>query len=413
MARRTQKKETEAKLFTFKWTGTDKFNESVRGEIQAESPARARELLANQQIKVKRVSKKSGFDSFKKNAGINAADLTFFTRQMATMMQSGVPLVQAFNISEEGMEKNKMKALVKDIKDEVASGSLLSSTLKKHPKYFDSLFCQLVAVGEQSGTLDAMLDRLALYKEKTEALKAKVKKAMTYPIAVVVVAIIVTAILLIKVVPQFESLFKGFGADLPVFTQFVVNLSNMMQQWWYIVLAGIFVAGVAFKKAHTNSEKFRHRLQLASLRLPIMGPIVNNAALARIARTLCTTYASGVPLVESLDSAAGASGNVYYSKALNQVKRSVSGGQTLRSSMQVTGAFPNMVIQMVGIGEEAGSLETMLDKVAVFYEDAVDNAIDTLTSLLEPLIMSVLGVLVGGLIIAMYLPIFQLGNVVG
>ncbi|PXF31306.1 type II secretion system protein F [Pokkaliibacter plantistimulans] len=403
----------EKKQFTYSWSGIDRYNEKVKGEIVADSPQHAKQLLTEQQVKVKKVGKKLEIGNFKKNASIDSQDLTFFTRQMATMMQSGVPLVQSFDISAQGMEKTKMKNLVEEIRDEVAGGNLLSIALKNHPKYFDSLFCQLVMVGEQSGTLDHMLDRLATYKEKTEALKAKIKKALTYPTAVIVVAIIVTAILLIKVVPQFESLFKGFGADLPVFTQFVVNLSRSLQEWWWIILAIFFATGFMLKRAHQNSEQFRHKLQLLSLKIPVVGNILHQAALARFARTLCTTYASGVPLVEAMGSAAGASGNIYYEKAILQAKRSVSGGQNLRTSLSITGIFPNMVIQMIGIGEDAGSLETMLDKLATFYEAAVDNAVDSLTALLEPFIMCVLGILVGGLIIAMYLPIFKMGSVVG
>lgn len=413
VATQRRKKAVEKKQFTYSWSGIDRYNEKAKGEIVADSPQHAKQLLIEQQVKVKKVAKKLEFGNFKKNASINSQDLTFFTRQMATMMQSGVPLVQSFDISAQGMEKNKMKALVQDIRDDVAGGNLLSVALRKHPKHFDSLFCQLVMVGEQSGTIDHMLDRLASYKEKTEALKAKIKKALTYPTAVIVVAIIVTAILLIKVVPQFESLFKGFGADLPAFTQFVVNLSRALQEWWWIIIGMLFISGFLIKRAHQSSEQFRQKLQLASLRIPIIGAILHQAALARFARTLCTTYASGVPLVDALSSAAGASGNIYYERAILQTKRSVSGGQNLRNSLVMTGIFPNMVIQMIGIGEDAGSLETMLDKLAIFYETAVDNAVDSLTALLEPLIMSVLGVLVGGLIIAMYLPIFKLGAVVG
>ncbi|PPC75675.1 type II secretion system protein F [Pokkaliibacter plantistimulans] len=408
-----RKKSVEKKQFTYSWSGIDRYNEKVKGEIVADSPQNAKLLLVEQQIKVKKVAKKIELGNFKKNASINSQDLTFFTRQMATMMQSGVPLVQSFDISSQGMEKIKMKGLVDELREDVAGGNLLSVALKKHPKFFDSLFCQLVMVGEQSGTLDHMLDRLASYKEKTEALKAKIKKALTYPIAVIVVAIIVTAILLIKVVPQFESLFKGFGADLPVFTQFVVNLSRALQEWWWVVLGILMVSGFLLKRAHQNSEQFRHKLQLLSLRVPIIGGILHQAALARFSRTLCTTYASGVPLVDALNSAAGATGNIFYERAILQAKRSVSGGLNLRNSLVTTGVFPNMVIQMIGIGEDAGSLETMLDKLAIFYETAVDNAVDSLTALLEPMIMCVLGVLVGGLIIAMYLPIFQLGSVVG
>jgi len=284
--------------------------------------------------------------------------------------------------------------------------------LAKHPIHFDDLYCNLVHAGEQSGALEQMLDRIATYKEKLESLKAKIKKALTYPTAVVVVGIVVSAILLVKVVPQFESVFKGFGADLPAFTQFVIGLSEFAQEWWWVALLVVIAAGYTFKKALQRSQKLSDAVDKFVLKIPVIGQILENASVARFARTLATTFAAGVPLVDALESAAGASGNAVYRDAILQIKNGVSTGQSLKNAVAITGVFPNMTEQMIAIGEEAGSLEMMLEKIADFYEEQVDNAVDNLSSLLEPLIMVVLGVLVGGLVIAMYLPIFQLGNVV-
>ncbi|MEH6814043.1 MAG: type II secretion system F family protein, partial [Motiliproteus sp.] len=343
---------------------------------------------------------------------ITPLDIALFTRQLATMLKAGVPLIQAFEIVAGGVEKDKLKKMIFDIKNDVASGGNLANALGKHDRHFDALFCNLVEAGEQSGALETMLDRIATYKEKTEALKAKIKKAMTYPIAVIVVGIVVSAILLIKVVPQFESIFKGFGADLPAFTKFVIELSEYAQSYWFIALAIIMGLGYAFKEANHRSQGFADAVDRFSLKLPVIGEILNKAAIARFARTLSTTFAAGVPLVNALESAAGASGNVVYRTAIYQIRNGVSTGQSLRNATQMTGVFPNMAVQMVAIGEEAGSLDEMLDKVATFYEDEVDNAVDNLTALMEPFIMAILGVLVGGLVIAMYLPIFKLGEVV-
>jgi type IV pilus assembly protein PilC len=303
-----------------------------------------------------------------------------------------------------------MQQLVVDIKNEVASGGGFAAACAKHPKYFDDLFCSLIASGEQSGTLEVMLDRVATYKEKTEALKAKIKKALTYPIAVMVVAVIVTAILLIKVVPTFAVTFESFGSDLPAFTKMVVALSEWTQRNWFIVLGLTVVAGFAFKKAREKSQPFSDWVDKITLKIPIIGDIIFNSVIARFSRTLATTFGAGVPLVDALNSVSGAAGNAVYRKAIIQIRDDVTTGQTLYSSIRFTNIFPNMLLQMVSIGEESGSLDEMLDKVATHYEEAVDNAVDTLTALLEPLIMSVLGVLVGGLMIAMYLPIFMLGS---
>ena len=297
-----------------------------------------------------------------------------------------------------------------NIKNEVASGGGFANACAKHPKYFDDLFCSLIASGEQSGTLEVMLDRVATYKEKTEALKAKIKKALTYPIAVMVVAVVVTAILLIKVVPTFASTFESFGSDLPAFTKMVVSLSEWMQANWYILLGITIVAGFSFKTARQKSQAFSDWVDKMTLKLPVVGDIVFNSVIARFSRTLATTFGAGVPLVDALNSVAGAAGNAVYTKAIIQIRDDVTTGQTLYSSIKFTNLFPSMLLQMVSIGEESGSLDEMLDKVATHYEEAVDNAVDTLTALLEPFIMSVLGVLVGGLMIAMYLPIFMLGS---
>ena len=297
-----------------------------------------------------------------------------------------------------------------DIKNEVASGGGFAGACARHPKYFDELFCSLIASGEQSGTLEVMLDRVATYKEKTEALKAKIKKALTYPIAVMVVAVIVTAILLIKVVPTFATTFESFGSDLPAFTKMVVSLSEWTQRNWYIVLGAIIVAGAAFKKGREKSPRFSDWVDKMTLKIPVIGDIVFNSVIARFSRTLATTFGAGVPLVDALNSVSGAAGNAVYRKAIIQIRDDVTTGQTLYSSIKFTNIFPNMLLQMVSIGEESGSLDEMLDKVATHYEEAVDNAVDTLTALLEPFIMSILGVLVGGLMIAMYLPIFMLGS---
>lgn len=345
--------------------------------------------------------------------GIKPADISIFSRQMATMMKAGVPLVQSFEIVQEGLESPAMNKLVGQIKSEVSAGGGLALALAKHPKHFDDLFCSLVASGENSGTLEVMLDRVATYKEKTEALKAKIRKAMTYPIAVVTVAIIVTGILLVKVVPTFAQTFKGFGADLPGFTLIVLGISEFMQEWWLIVAGAITLAIWGYFQAIQRSATFRDRVDSLALKLPIVGTIVHDAVVARFSRTLATTFAAGVPLVEALDSTAGAAGNAIYARGIRQIRDDVTSGTSLYLATRSTGLFPAMLLQMTAIGEESGALDDMLGKVADQYEAQVDNAVDSLSSLMEPIIMSILGVLVGGLMIAMYLPIFMLGSVVG
>ena len=396
----------------FTWSGTDKSGRPGKGEITAISQAMARAQLRQQGIKPNNVRKKPKPLFGGKGKAIKPADIAIFTRQLATMLKAGVPLVQSFDIVEDGLEKPQMKALVVSIKNDVASGSGLAPSLAKHPRNFDELFCSLVGSGEDSGTLEVMLDRVATYKEKSEQLKAKIKKAMTYPTAVVCIALVVTGILLIKVVPVFANTFKNFGSELPAFTQFVMDISDFVIAWWFVMFGVIVGTIFAFREMKLRSVPFSEFLDRAALKTPVVGGIIHDAVIARFSRTLATTFAAGVPLVEALNSTAGAAGNSVYAKAIRRIRDDVTTGNTLYSAIKSTGLFPNMLLQMVSIGEESGALDDMLDKVATHYEEAVDNAVDSLSSLMEPLIMSVLGVLVGGLMIAMYLPIFMLGSVI-
>ena len=396
----------------FVWTGTDRNGRKSKGEVLATTAAIARVQLRKQGIATKSVKKKpKSLISFGAKK-IQPADIAIFTRQLATMMKAGVPLVQAFDIVAEGTDHEKMRELILTVRTDVSSGTGLAGALEKHPLLFDELFCSLVASGESSGTLEVMLDRVATYKEKTEALKAKIKKAMTYPIATIVVAIVVTGILLVKVVPQFAETFQSFGSDLPGFTLFVLRLSEWVQAWWFIMLLGFFVGGYVFSQAKRRSKRFADWLDSVALKLPILGSVVHDAVIARFSRTLSTTFAAGVPLVEALESTAGAAGNAIYAAAIRRIRDDVTAGTSLALSIRTTGLFPTMLLQMTAIGEESGSLDDMLGKVADHYEAAVDNAVDSLSSLIEPMIMSVLGVLIGGLMIAMYLPIFMLGSVI-
>ena len=406
------KKAKVEKVYPFKWEGKDRKGVKLSGEIQGTNQALVKAQLRKQGVLVTKIHKKSSLFGPRAKK-IKPLDIAFFTRQLATMMASGVPIVQAFEIIAEGTANPNFAKLINEIKTDVASGNTLAASLAKHPQYFDDLFCNLVESGEQSGRLESLLDRIATYKEKTEALKSKIKKAMTYPIAVVVVAVIVTAILLLKVVPQFESVFAGFGADLPAFTLMVIGLSKWLQSWWFIILVGLIALGWGYTQVRRRSKPFRDAQDRTLLKAPIVGQIIYEAAVARYARTLSTTFAAGVPLVQALDSVAGAAGNVVFYDAVMKIKQDVSAGTQLNFAMRSTNVFPTLAVQMAGIGEESGNLDGMLDKVATFYESEVDNKVDNLTTLLEPMIMSVLGVLIGGLIIAMYLPIFQLGNVVG
>ncbi|MEZ5435981.1 MAG: type II secretion system F family protein [Pseudomonadales bacterium] len=384
----------------------------MRGEVKAQTltdaKAQVRKLgYTNPKIKKK---PKPLFGGGGK--AIKPADIAVFTRQLATMMKAGVPLVQSFDLVADGLENANMKKIVIGVRDEVSGGGSFGGALRKYPKYFDDLFCSLVESGEQSGSLETMLDRVATYKEKTEALKKKIKKALTYPIAVLCVAFIVTGILLVKVVPVFANTFSSFGADLPAFTLFVLNLSELAQEYWFIILSCAIAGFMAFSKARESSPAFSDAVDHFSLKIPIVGMIINEAVVARMARTLSTTFSAGVPLVEALDSVSGAAGNALYRDAIKRVRDEVTGGTMINVAFRSAGVFPTLLIQMTAIGEESGALDTMLEKVATHYEAEVDNKVDNLTSLLEPMIMSVLGILVGGLMIAMYLPIFQLGSVV-
>ena len=400
-----------AEKVEYNYEGTNRGGTRVKGTIYALSDTHAKSSLRKQGISPLKVRKKPQplFGGAKK---ITPADISIFARQMATMMQAGVPLVQSFEIIGQGHESISMQKMILGIKTEVEGGVSLGEALAKQPLYFDALFVNLVSAGEASGALETMLDKLATYKEKTEALKAKVKKALMYPIAVLVVAFVVTVILLVFVVPKFEELFDSFGADLPAMTQFVINLSEFMQAWWWIIAGGIGATVYTILRIKKTSPKMQEFFDRTALKAPVIGEITTKSAIARFSRTLETMSAAGVPLVEALESVAGATGNIVYYKASMKIRDEISQGTQLQTSMRSTVLFPNMAIQMVSIGEEAGSLDNMLAKVADFYENEVDNAVDSLTALLEPIIMAVLGVLVGGLIIAMYLPIFKLGSVV-
>ena len=393
----------------FAWEGRDKRGARIKGRSLAPDEPALRAELRRQGIAPTRVRKQR---DLRAGGRVNAGDIAIFSRQLATMLAAGIPLVQAFEIVGNGNEKASMQKLVLDIKADVEGGTSLHEALGRHPLYFDDLYVNLVEAGEQAGALESLLDKVATYKEKTEALKKKVKKALFYPAAVLAVAVIVTVVLLLFVIPQFESLYKGFGADLPAFTQAVINLSKFVQHdGLYIAMAlgATFYAFFYFKKRSKAMRVFLDRL---ILKFPIIGPILNKSCIARYARTLSTMFAAGVPLVEALESVAGATGNIVYENAVLKMRDEVATGQRLQRSMEATGLFPNMVNQMIAVGEESGSLDEMSGKVATFYEAEVDNAVDAMSSLMEPLIMVVLGVLVGSLVIAMYLPIFKLGSVV-
>lgn len=395
----------------FVWEGKDKRGNKVRGKALAANEATLRADLRKQGVAATRVRTQSK-GIFGGGGKPEAGDIAVFARQLATMMAAGIPMVQAFEIVGNGHEKPSMQKLILDIKASIEGGSTLHESLAKFPLYFDDLFVNLVEAGEQAGALESLLDKIASYKEKTEALKKKIKKALFYPVAVLAVALIVSAVLLIFVIPQFESLFKGFGADLPAFTQMVVNLSRWVTKsgWQLVVIiAAVVYTFTYFKK---RSPAMRRALDRMMLKAPIIGPILTKAAIARFTRTLATMFTAGVPLVEAMSSVAGATGNIVYQEATLRIKDEVATGQRLQRAMENTGLFPNMVIQMIAVGEESGSLDTMAGKVADFYESEVDNAVDAMSSLMEPLIMAVLGVLVGGMVVAMYLPIFKLGSVV-
>jgi type IV pilus assembly protein PilC len=396
----------------FVWEGTNKQGKRVKGELTGPNMALVKADLRRQGITPLKVKKKpkSLFGERKKK--ITPKDIAVFSRQLATMMSAGVPLVQSFEIVGRGHENPSMQELIMAVKADVESGTALAEALAKHPLYFDDLFCNLVNAGEQAGILENLLDKIATYKEKVEAIKGKIKKALFYPSAIIVVAFIITAILLIFVIPQFESMFQGFGADLPALTQIVIELSKIFQQWWWAIFGGLGAGIYGLMQLKKRSRKFNQSMDRVMLKLPILGDIITKATIARFARTLSTMFAAGMPLVEAMETVAEASGNSVYTEAILGMRDEVATGTQINVCMKATGLFPNMVVQMVSIGEETGAIDSMLAKVADFFEEEVDNMVDGLSSLLEPLIMAVLGVLIGGLVVAMYLPIFKMGQVV-
>jgi type IV pilus assembly protein PilC len=402
----------QPKVFTFEWKGLNRDGQKTAGELRGASISEIKGVLKSQGVTPKSVRKQSAplFKLFEPQ--VNAMDITMVTRQIATMLAAGVPLVTTLELLGRGHEKPKMRELLGTIISDVQSGIPLSNALRPHRRYFDDLYVDLVNAGEHSGSLDIVFDRVAIYKEKAEALKSKIKKAMFYPAAVVVVAIAVTVLLLLFVVPQFEDIFKGFGAELPAFTQFVLGISRGLQASWHIIftIIGIFI--FLFVRAHRNSLMVRDKVDAMLLKIPAIGDILHKGAMARFARTLATTFAAGVPLIDGLESAAGASGNAVYRNALLKVRQEVTSGMQMNVAMRTTKLFPDMLIQMVMIGEESGSLDNMLNKVSNIYEMQVDDAVDGLSSLIEPIMMVVIGTIVGGLIVAMYLPIFEMGKIV-
>ncbi|HBK55530.1 MAG TPA: type II secretory pathway protein [Xanthomonadales bacterium] len=406
----TVKRTSDAEVF--QWTGTDKRGKKMHGEIQAKSAALVKADLRKQGIQPLSVKPrpKPLFGAAGKR--ITAQDLTVFSRQIATMLQAGVPMVQAFDILAAGQTNPRMKDMLTDLRDQISGGSSLTEALGSYPVHFDELYRNLVHAGEGAGVLDTVLDTVATYKERTEALKGKIKKAMFYPAAVVAVAILVSAILLIFVIPQFEEVFKNFGADLPAFTVMVVNMSRFMVSWWWLALLIVGGAAAAFITAYKRSLALQHGIDRLLLRLPVIGQILHQSAVARFSRTLALTFKAGVPLVEALETVAGATGSQTYGKAVKEIREDVAVGYQLNMAMKQTNIFPHMVVQMVAIGEEAGALDTMLFKVAEFYEQEVNNAVDALSSLLEPFIIVLIGTLVGGMVVAMYLPIFKIAAAV-
>jgi type IV pilus assembly protein PilC len=398
----------DVKVYLYTWEGKDKTGKLVKGEMRASGENIVNATLRRQGIQNAKVKKAAGGGGKK----ITDQDITFFTRQLATMMKAGVPLLQAFDIVAKGHSNPSVTRLLLEIKTEVETGSSLAQSFRKYPLYFDNLFCNLVQAGEQAGILDSLLDRLAIYKEKMLAIRGKIKKALFYPVSILVVAFIVTAVIMIFVIPQFKELFQGFGANLPAPTLVVMQISEVFTAYWWLIFGGIGGAGWLFANALKRSEKMQFAMDRLMLKLPVVGDMVRKATIARWTRTLSTMFAAGVPLVEALDSVAGAAGNRVYMMATKKIQQEVSTGSSLTVSMQNSGVFPNMVLQMCAIGEESGALDGMLGKVADFFEREVDDAVDALSSLMEPLIMAVLGVIIGGLVIAMYLPIFKMGQVV-
>ncbi len=409
---KAKKKKKQQRPPEFLWEGVDRRGQKVKGDLRAASVALARADLRRQGVNPLKVRKKPQplFGTGKQQ--ITAADISVFSRQLATMMAAGVPLVQSFDIVGRGHDNPSMQELLLTIKGDIESGTSMAGALRKFPVYFDDLVCNLVAAGEQAGVLDVLLDKIATYKEKTESIKGKIKKAMFYPAAVILVAIIVTVVIMLFVIPQFKELFSSFGADLPAFTLLVIAISDFMREFWWLMAIGLTILVYAIVAAFKRSKRFRDAVDRTALHLPVLGPILHKAAVARFARTLSTMFAAGVPLVDALDSVSGATGSVVYADAVNKMREEVATGQSLQLAMRQASLFPHMVIQMTAIGEESGALDSMLGKAADFYEEQVDNAVDALSSLLEPLIMVVIGGLVGSLVVAMYLPIFKLAAVV-
>jgi type IV pilus assembly protein PilC len=408
MAQATAKK---PKLTTFQWEGVDKKGKKIKGEMDAASVAFVNAMLRRQGISPVRV-KKRATALFTVKKKITPKDVSIFTRQLATMVSAGIPLAQAFEIVGKGHENPSMRALITAVRTDIESGTSMTDSLSKHPLYFDELYCNLVRAGEAAGILDAILDKLAIYKEKIESIKGKIKSALFYPTAVIVVAFLITSVLMIFVIPQFESLFKGFGADLPAFTKLVIDISDVFKSYWWAIFGSIIGSVMFFGYSYKRSMKMQHTMDRLLLHAPIIGEIIRKATIARFTRTLATMFAAGVPLVEALDSVAGASGNRVYFEATMDIKAEVTTGTQLQAAMAATELFPNMVVQMVAIGEESGELDSMLNKVADIYEQEVDDAVAGLSSLLEPIIMAFLGVVIGGLVVAMYLPIFKLAATV-
>ncbi|CUA81686.1 MULTISPECIES: type II secretion system F family protein [Gulbenkiania] len=404
----SNKKNERAPGYIWEWEGKDRAGKVIRGEMRAETEAVAKTQLRRQGITVVKVKRRRGF-----GRRITEKDITLFTRQLSTMMRAGVPLLQAFDIAAKGHGNPAVTRMLLEVRADVEAGSSLAEAFSKRPVYFDKLFVNIIAAGETGGVLDSLLDKLATYKEKVMAVKGKIKSAMIYPTAIIATAFIITAVIMIYVIPAFKELFSSFGADLPAPTLVVIWLSDLFVNYWWLIFGGLIGGIVAIVTLFKRSPALREKMDALILRLPVLGDIVRKATIARWARTLSTLFTAGVPLVEALDSVGGASGNQVYAEATKQVQSDVSAGSSLSFSMQRTDLFPNMVLQMTSIGEESGSLDSMLDKVADFYEEEVDNAVAALSSLLEPLIMIILGVLIGGLVIAMYMPIFKMGQVVG
>ncbi len=408
MATAPKAKVVVVKEASFQWEGKNKDGKTVRGEMRAASESVVQTSLRRQGITNAKVKK----TKFKSGGKISEKDITLFTRQLATMMRSGVPLLQAFDIVGRGNANPAVGKLLMDIKADVETGSSLSQAFRKFPAYFDALFCNLISAGEQAGILDSLLDRLATYKEKVLAIKSKIKSALFYPISIVVVAFVITAVIMIFVVPAFKELFTNFGADLPTPTLVLMNISDFFVAYWWLIFGSIGGGLYSFFLAWKRSEKIQMGMDRLMLRIPVFGDLIRKSAIARWTRTLATMFAAGVPLVESLSSVGGAAGNYVYKEATKQIQNEVTTGVSLTTAMQNVNLFPNMVTQMVAIGEESGSLDSMLAKVADFFEQEVDDAVEALSSLMEPIIMVVLGTLIGGMVVAMYLPIFKLGSVV-